>query len=79
MSLSCSDAHESFWPGPWLGRSGWVDFGVPLLLLKLRDTTLRGLGRDLGGAVGPIWGVPLFLLKLRDTSLRGLGCGLGGP
>ena len=28
--------------------------GAPLLLFKLRDTSLRGLGRGLGGPVGSI-------------------------
>ena len=35
----------------------WSIWGVPLLLLKLRGTNLRGLGRGLGGLVGSIWGV----------------------
>ena len=48
------------------------------LLLKLRDTTLRGLGRGLGGPVGLIWGVPVLLRKCKDTNLRGLDRGLGG-
>ena len=52
--------------------------GAPLLLFKLRDTNLRGLGRGLGGLVGSILGVPLLHFKLRDTNLRGLARGLGG-
>ena len=58
----------------WLGRF-WVSL---YLLLKLKDTNLRGLGRSLGDLVGSISGVPLLLLKLKDTNLRALGCSLGG-
>ena len=62
----------------WVHQHGSI-LGVPLLLIKLKDTNLRGLGRGLAALVGSIWGVPLLLFKLRDTSLRGLGRGLGGP
>ena len=51
------------------GLVGWISGS--LLILKLKDTRLRGQGRGLGGLVGSIWGVPLLLLKLRDTNLRG--------
>ena len=46
----------------WFHQHGSI-LGVPLLLLKLRDTSLRGLGRGLGGPVGSILGVLFFSLN----------------
>ena len=37
------------------------------MLLKLKDTNLRGLHRGLGGLVGSIGGVPLLLLSLSQN------------
>ena len=44
----------------WFNQHGSI-WGVPLLLLKVRDTNLRGLGRGLGGLVGSIFGDHFFL------------------